>query len=182
LQVSAVALFAQWPFAEGLGDSQRTAILLAPVYVALFLMSAAASRRAGRIVERAGSEARAGVWCWGVFAALFLALLPATIFSMSALVIVLFVALHVLHDAWRPILVGRFDVHSGQAEGATIMSLESQARSLATMVVAPLLGASVDALTAPGQPEVLWPVAALGAAVGVASFFRASRVARVQSE
>ena len=71
-----------------------------------------------------------------------------------------FLALYILQNLWRPVLISRFDAHSSEARGATVLSIESQAKSAATMVFAPLMGAAVDFVKSRqiGVSE-FWPVA-----------------------
>ena len=51
----------------------------------------------------------------------------------------------------------RFD--AGETEGATVLSIESQARAISTMVVAPVFGMAVDFVRANGPGAEFWPVA-----------------------
>jgi len=78
-----------------------------------------------------------------------------------------FVVLALAQNVWRPIQVSRFDEFAGEQEGATILSIESQSRSLCTMLVAPVLGASVDLARAQSAGGEFWPVAAIAAAIAV---------------
>jgi len=49
--------------------------------------------------------------------------------------------------------------------GATMLSIESQAKSLGAMVLAPLLGLAVDRLGASPEEPALWVVGLVGVAV-----------------
>ena len=84
--------------------------------------------------------------------------------GFSPLAIAAFVALAVLQNFWRPILITRFTAHADPAETATILSIENQAKSLSAAVVAPLLGLAVDAMT--GSLKLL-PVGLVGAAAAL---------------
>ena len=59
--------------------------------------------------------------------------------------IVGFMALAVLQNLWRPMHIGRFDTHGEAKSGATLLSIESQAKTLSAMIFYPLLGLAVDA-------------------------------------
>ena len=59
LQMTALVWFARFLPDSTLNDASQTALLIGPVYAVLFLLSAAASRRAHRVVERFGSESSA---------------------------------------------------------------------------------------------------------------------------
>ncbi len=59
---------------------------------------------------------------------LFAALVVAAYFEVLAVVIVAFLVLHVVQNLWRPILISRFDTYGSESQGATVLSIESQAR------------------------------------------------------
>ncbi len=156
-------------------DEQRVVVLVVPVYFALFLLSALASRKAHRLVESRGGEDRAARFLWAIWALVLGALTPTLYFgehwAMQGLTIAGFAALYVLQNLWRPVLMSRFDMHSQEAAGATVLSIESQAKSGATALLAPLLGLAVDAAA---QHQVgqtaFWPVTAFGAVVAAVFF------------
>jgi hypothetical protein len=148
----------------GLSDTRRTAILVAPVYAALFLLAGAASRQAHRIPEAAGGEDRAAHVLWIALAVVFAAIGGAAYLDLVAVMIVAFVALHVVHNLWRPVLIARFDTYGEAGQGAALLSIESQGRRIATIVIAPLLGIAVDAVAAHGPGGAFWPVGAVGLA------------------
>ena len=81
---------------------------------------------------------------------------------LNFLAIFLFVALAMLQNFWRPVQVTRFDTYSDTSKGATILSIESQAKSVFTMIVAPALGFAVDCCG-------FWPIGALGAFIAAAA-------------
>jgi len=155
LHAAALAL----PVLVTVGDAQRTALLVGAVYSALFFLAAFASRQAHR-VARMGAD-RAAWWLGWVYAATLLALTASLWRGLSVGAIVLFVGLAVLQNLYRPILVSRFDDRSEPRFGATLLSVEAQAGSLATVVLAPLMGLAVD--TAGG----LWPVGAIAAGIAL---------------
>jgi len=158
-------------FAGALGhEEQRVVILVVPVYFALFLVSAFASRNAHRLVGARGNEDRAARFLWGLFALVLATLTPIMYFGAywvtQSLMILGFAGLYVIQNLWRPVLMSRFDIHSQEGAGATVLSIESQAKSGATALLAPLLGFAVDSAAAHhvGQ-TAFWPVTAVGALV-----------------
>ena len=180
LLTGAVALTATWlPLAHAT-DAQRSVILLGPVYVALFLLAALASRQAYRLVARAqGSAAQAARWLWAALALACALLLAALLAGWLGVTVLAFAALYVLQNLWRTILMSRLDAVSEEARGATVLSIESQLKSLGVLVLAPTLGALVDlahASAAAGgagaPPEAgywpYWPVALAGVLVAIA--------------
>ncbi len=159
--LEAVALSLPWLW--GTSDFTRTAVLVGGVYTGLFLLSAVAARQAHRVVERLGDPARASRRLWWCVVATFAAMLAGFGLGIGALAIAGFVALALLHNIFRPVLVGRFDEHTPAALGATVLSLESQAVSLAAVVLAPAIGLALDHIPATSiSIERLWPVAAVG--------------------
>jgi len=151
------------PFAVGLDDVRRSAILVGAVYLALNLLSATASRSAHRVSARAGGDEQAARWIWGLAAALFVGLTAAAVGAPVALLPAA-VALLVLHDLWRPVLVSRLDACSSSDLGATVFSVESQARSLVATGVAVAMGVVLDAVNQ-GAAEAdwrFWPIGVLG--------------------
>ncbi len=83
---------------------------------------------------------------------------------------VTFVLLHVLQNLWRPVLISRFDSHSDERQGATVLSIESQSRRAATMLLAPALGFAVDLVRANQWGGEFWPVGLVGTAMAIVFF------------
>ena len=163
----------------GFNEPQKVAILVGPVYFVLYLLSALASRRAHRLVERCGpvgtGEDRAARVLWALCSLVFAAIALAAWHDVLAGVIVGFVLLHVLQNFWRPVLICRVDRESPEAQRATVLSIESQAKSVSTMIVAPVLGLAVDLVRRHGFGGAFWPVGALGAVVALGFFVTARR-------
>ena len=148
-----------------LGDAnQRTAVLVGAVYFVLHLLSSQASRRSHVLADRAGSERRASAWLWLVTGAAYAVVAAGVLLGWAPLAIAAFIALAVCQDLWRPILITRFTSHADPAQTATVLSIESQAKSLSAAILAPLLGLAVDAMTAPLR---LLPVGLLGVAAAL---------------
>ena len=64
-------------------------------------------------------------------------------------------------------LISRFDDFASETQGATILSIESQAKSVSTMIVAPIMGVMVDFLTGRNLGGEFWPVATLAAVIAL---------------
>lgn len=162
MKAAALALAASWALNAGLSDIQRSVLLIGPVYFLLYLGTAAASRLSHRVVARAGDEDAAARWMLAAALLLFLALGVAAHQNAMAVVIASFVALHLLQNLWRPVLIARFDTHGDESQGATLLSIESQAQRGATMLLAPLMGLSIDAARRLEWGGEFWPVGAVG--------------------
>ena len=115
-------------------------------------------------------------------ALLFAGLAAAAFFRIDPALIAAFVLLDVLHNLWRPIQLGRFDTHGREEQGATLLSIESQARRLATVITAPLLGLAVDTVKSQGPGGPFWPVGILGCGVALGFFFTRPAVSREKGE
>lgn len=176
LQVAALAL----PIGLSLGDKQRGALLVGTVYFLLYVGSAVFSRKAHRLVDLRGGESAATHTLWQLNLLVYLGLLPLMYFECNSLIILGFIALYLMQNIWRPILISRFDDYASEAQGATILSIESQAKSVATLLIAPLLGASIDGLLKLQQSGdythgVFWPIGLLGALFAGAALLSAAR-------
>jgi hypothetical protein len=140
----------------------------------LYLLSALASRKAHLLVDRHGSEDRTARFLWLLALLILAALVPALYLSWFAVIILGFIALYAMQNIWRPVLISRFDAHSDKAVGATVLSIESQAKSVSTMVIAPGLGYVVDLVKDRGIGYLpFWPAAVFGAAIALVFFLTA---------
>ncbi|MHC4887521.1 MAG: MFS transporter [Planctomycetota bacterium] len=144
------------PFLAGMQEESRTAVLVGAISVILYLLAALASKRAGWIAERLRGGQAAECSLQRLSALLYLILIPLLFFKLYPGAVIAFVLLVVIQNAWRPIYMGCLDEESDDRMGATLLSIDSQAKSLYIMVAAPLLGMAVD-------HHGLWPVAVLGA-------------------
>jgi len=155
------------PIFIGWGDVRRSAVMIGVVYVILYLVSAYASRNAHRVAGYAGGEEEGSRLLWKVAFVLYLGLIPLLYFGYYYVAVIGFIALSLLLNIWRPMLLSRFDVYASEAKGATILSVQSQARSVSTMIVAPLMGAAVDFARGQSLGGEFWPVAVIAALVAL---------------
>ena len=174
LAAAAIPVAATITMSSSLSGTQQTALLVGPVYVVLYLLAGLASRRSHHVSAAAGGEDRAARALWGVSVVVFAVMLASGWFEVLPVLIGAFVVLHVLHNVWRPILISRFDHYGDETQGASLLSIESQAQRIATMILAPLLGLAVDRVTPADAGPVFWPLGAVGLIVSV--FFLAAVV------
>lgn len=163
------------PLFAGLGDTRRSAIMIGVVYVVLYLGSAYASRKSHKLAEYAGGDHEGSAVCWKLVFLIYLALVPLLFFELYWAAIIGFIALSLIQNFWRPMLISRFDSYASETEGATILSIESQVKSVATMIVAPVMGLAVDCLTGRNLGGEFWPVAALAAVIALGIILTANR-------
>ena len=149
------------------GETRRSAVMIGVVYVILYLVSAYASRNSHRLTSHAGGEERGSRLLWKVVFVLYIALIPLLFFGYYYVAVVGFIALALIQNCWRPILISRFDAFASEAKGATVLSIESQAKSVSTMIIAPILGVAVDFARGQSLGGEFWPVAAIAAVVAL---------------
>ncbi|MFA6816267.1 MAG: MFS transporter [Lentisphaeria bacterium] len=172
LQIIIKTMAMSLPFFLAYNQKQRSAILICGVYVILYLGSSIASRRAHCIVEKMGGEEKASHFLWIINLSLYIILLPALYFNFNLIAITGFILLTLLDNLWRPIIIGRFDPYAQESDSATILSIESQAQSFATMLIAPVLGFLIDFIAKSQtcyneQNGILWPIAMVGITIDV---------------
>lgn len=140
LQAQALAL----PVFLALTGDQRVAILVGATYFVIYVGTSFASSRAGRVAERARSLSSAVnlTYAFGL-AALALAGGFAWI-GIPAVAIAGYLAVHVIQNLRRPMLVGYLSELLSHRTMATGLSVESQIRTLLMAGMAPLLGYMAD--------------------------------------
>jgi len=148
-------------------ETRRSAILVGAVYFVLHLASAYASRNSYKITKFTGGEENGARFLWKLAFIIYLILTPLLFINFYPLVIVSFIGLYLIQNFWRPILISRFDAFATETQGATVLSIESQAKTTSTMLIAPILGMSVDLVKAHGLGGEFWPVGATGALVAI---------------
>ena len=159
------------PLFVGLGGDRRSAIPIGIVYVILHLASAYGSRSSHRLASYAGGEEGGSRLLWKVISIIYIALIPLLFFEYYYVAVVGFIALSVIQNFWRPILISRFDAYASETQGATVLSIESQAKSVSTMIIAPILGVMVDFVRGQSLGGEFWPVAAIAAVIALVILF-----------
>jgi hypothetical protein len=153
------------PFFVAWGETRRSAVMIGVVYVILYLASAYASRNSHRLADLAGGEEKGSRLLWKTVFVLYVALIGLLFFEYYYAAVIGFILLALMQNFWRPILISRFDAYATEAKGATVLSIESQAKSISTMVIAPILGISVDFFQGQSMGGDFWPVAAIAAII-----------------
>ena len=149
------------PILISLETESRTALLIGVVYFMVNLVSAFGSRKSHNLVERFGSEDSGIRVVWKASFWAYLVLVPLLYFGWELAAIMAFLVLFMLQNLFRPMQISRFEEFSDETRGATVLSVESQAKTAATMVIAPTLGAVVD-LVGTGGTAAFWPVGVAG--------------------
>jgi MFS family permease len=174
LQPTLKAVALSLPFFVAWSHDERTAVLVAIVYMILNQLSSLASRQSHRAVKAAGGEARLATRLWWIGLLLYVLIGAGFVFEWGVLAVSGFVVLAVVFNIWKPVLVARFHDRADLDTAATTLSVANQGKSLAVVVLAPLLGWAVDWVAGPGLGAdsvglfALWPVAAAGAIAAAA--------------
>ncbi len=161
LKQTAIAL----PFLIAMDDFKRSTLLVGGVYFILYFIASFASRNSHKVSDWKGGDEGAAQLMWWINLTLFALLIPALWYNLYPAIIPLFVALAILQNFWRPGLISRFNEQSTPEMSATILSIEAQSKSLATIILAPLLGLLVDLV---GNFS---PVGIVGACIAIAILF-----------
>ena len=163
------------PLLLALGDDQRSALLIGVAYFMFHLGSAWSSRQAHRLSKRFGGDDHASAFMWWCLSTIYLVMLPCLVLELYSLVIALFFLLYLLQSVWRPLIISRFDAYSPETHGTSVLSVESQAQTLAKMILAPALGFIIDLIADPGSGSggKFWPIAAVGALISLYMAFSA---------
>ncbi|MEI6674127.1 MAG: MFS transporter [Verrucomicrobiota bacterium] len=165
LQVVVQAFAVALPVQLAMTGQQRTAVLGGLAYAVLHILSSAASRSAHQFENRGGGTEVAVTWIYQLSAAAMGVLALSLVGGFGGLAVGVFIALGLLQNLWRPIHIGRFDRDGDERRAATLLSIESQASSLAAALWAPLIGWLIDNLTSGAKVApltCLWPVCLAG--------------------
>ncbi len=159
LKVAALAA----PVMLSLSEKHRTAILVAIVYAILNLMSSFASRKSHKIVEWAGNEFKLSGWILAIVLTVYGISWVGMNSEISILPVIGFVLLSIFLNIWKPVFVSRFYELGEKNTASTTLSIANQSKTLSVVVVAPILGWSVDRITySSSLLQALWPVAVFG--------------------
>ncbi len=164
LQPLLLAVAIAWPWPGPSTLEQRTGLLGGLVGFALFWLASMASRRAHRWEAWRGGPDRAARSLAGWIAGAYGVLLFGVLMQWHGLCLLVFIALAIGQNLWRPIHVGRFEDHGDPRWSAMVLSLEAQVRSLTVAIGAPVVGAVLDATgyrADGGGFFGLWPVPVL---------------------
>lgn len=127
-----------------LPEKESTAVLVGCVYFLLHMLSASASRKAHVFAGRFRSEQ--GAITVLIFAGFLLAFISSAgiYFKIFIFAIVSYIVYYMIQNLWRPILVAQYDDYAESSEQATVLSIESQTKTIGISVIAPCAGFLAD--------------------------------------
>jgi MFS family permease len=114
-------------------------IALGIIYGVIYIFSAGVSRNIYRLNTKWSSADLMDV-SFVIFGITFFALAFTIKKELITIVILLYLLLYLLKDGRRPLVVDVFGNYMKKDERATVMSIESQTRSLLMVILAPLMG------------------------------------------
>jgi len=146
-----------------MSEHKRTALLIGIIYFGQNMLNSVASRYAQRFCKYFGGEERSCKFIWYLNLFLYLSMFGAFYCKMFILVIAIFICCSFLENIFRPIMVSRCASHSQPNYLATILSIESQSKSLYVALFAPILGYCIDLLKHSSYANLQFlPIAMLG--------------------
>ncbi|MDY6933743.1 MAG: MFS transporter [Spirochaetota bacterium] len=146
---------------------QLTTLVIYGIYFIMDSIASIASRYSYRFSFIVGGEERGCRFIWWMTLMLFIIMAPLLYYKIYLGVISAFIVFHFLQNVWRPMLISRFDTYSRPESGATILSIESQAKSFYILIAAPLLGFVIDYTNSGGFEKNFWPIAAMGIVISL---------------
>jgi predicted MFS family arabinose efflux permease len=124
-----------------LSPDKNLKIILGLLYMVISLMSAISTRNAYRLSHYFVFETLLNVMHFlFVLCLLFIAFW----IKKPLMVCVIFIVIHIIHNARKPLFIDVIDDNMHKSERATVLSIESQVKSFVTIIVAPLVGFIAD--------------------------------------
>jgi len=142
------AVIAVWvvavPFLMDFNDEQRSSVMIGIVFFGVYLLSSLASRSSGSFSERFSSSASpmnitliAGLIC-GAISGLFFT------FELWPLSVLLFIVVYMIENIRKPVGVAYLGSNTDSRALASILSVDSQAKSLIAAILAMVFGIFAD--------------------------------------
>lgn len=132
------------PVMAAFSDKQRTAVLIGVIYFVIYLITSSASRNSGRFKDsfKTFSVPLNLTVAIGLLMGMASGLLYET--QVLWLAIVFYVGIFVVENLRKPIGMGYLSNKPDESVLATVLSIESQTKSLLAALIAPLLGFLAD--------------------------------------
>jgi len=132
------------PLFLGLAGEQRTAIMVGLVYFFVYLSSFISSMKSSDILKRVGNLPKALNILFYSLSGFFLLIGLTFNLNITIISIIAFLFLFVLKNIRRPMVVGYLSDYIEPQKRATLLSAESQLRSIFGVIIAPILGFLAD--------------------------------------
>jgi MFS family permease len=132
------------PVHDEINDDQRTATMVGVVFFAVYALSSLASRNSGRFSERFGSlsvpmnmSMLIGLAC-GILSGLFYSI------DLGMLSVIFFILVYMVENIRKPVGVAYLGGSVDKRVMASVLSIDSQLKSLIAAILAPLFGIFAD--------------------------------------
>ena len=184
LRSLALMIPAFWVLSSGVesleSETHRSAVVIGVVFALNFALMSWASRQSHRAATRVGGEEPLTRLLWKVNVLVFAAMAVLLLLDSKLGAVLCFMGAGAIQNLFRPAQISRFDDCSSHEIGATVLSVESQAKAVAAAFMAPLVGFAVDHLVRADAGSVagFWPVAVLGAGASLAVVLATRRRSR----
>jgi len=149
LQPLIVSFALALPLVKWADEADRSSVSIGIVYFIIYLLTSRASKLSGRFSVYAGSEGR-GMNLTYLFISVA-GILSGLLFHLrvEAISIIFFVSILIFENLRRPICVSKISSSTNREALSTYLSVDSQLKSLFTMIISPLLGLIAD-IVSPG--------------------------------
>ncbi len=124
---------------EGFTSDDKVTIYLGIVYGVFYIFSSMASKNVYKLNKYLNSYKLMGVF-FDVMAVFCIVISFAIRNELTNLIVVVYFAMYMLKDARRPLFVDTCGDYMKKSQRATVLSVDSQMRSLFLIILAPLLG------------------------------------------
>jgi len=155
LQPLIVAFAVAIPVLPSINETDRSSVMVGVVYFLIYLLTSRASLLSGPFVRKSGSEAGGMNISLIIFALAGLASGLLFHYGLESLSILFFVLIFVIENLRRPVCVAKIASETDSSALSTYLSVDSQLKSLFTMILSPLLGLFADMIT-PGASVAIF--------------------------
>jgi len=135
--------------AIGVKKGGEAAVLITPVYFAIYINEFVSSRWSGRLADRVGNLAKSLNWLFWALAGGFVLAGVFLKLSLMPVTVVLVFVFYTLNNLRKPAVIGFLSDQVEPKQRATILSVEAQTIAIVQAAVAPLLGLIADRLSIP---------------------------------
>lgn len=144
LIISITVIIGSFP---GLDSESSSSLFLGIIYSFIFVINSAASRLSGKAASLSGSEFKGMNY---TFLAFIIILSGTSLFyhlDYLYLSVLMFILLFTIENLRRPIAISTISYSSSKENLATCLSVDSLLKSLATIIISPLIGLVADKIT-----------------------------------
>ncbi|MDX2414546.1 MAG: MFS transporter [Bacteroidales bacterium] len=135
---------------KGLGIEDSSSLLVGLVYSFIFLLNSLASRMSGKAAKFLGNEIKGLNYTYLGFTIFLLGAALCFYLNFLYLALALYILVYSIENLRRPMAVSAISSNSNKEHLATCLSVDSQLKSLVTMVLSPIIGFFADRLS-PGS-------------------------------